>query len=47
MIEDGLAVNDVERGKRYYHTTPKGMEYLDSPNSICELLQTDKRILQT
>ena len=47
MMEDGLIVNDVERGKRYYRTTPKGMQYLAALNSICELLQTDKRILQT
>jgi predicted transcriptional regulator len=39
MMEDGLVVNDVEKGKRYYRTTPKGVEYLAGLNSMCELLQ--------
>jgi predicted transcriptional regulator len=41
MMEDGLVVNDVEQGKRYYRTTPKGVEYLAALNSMCELLQME------
>jgi DNA-binding PadR family transcriptional regulator len=43
MIEDGLVVNDVEQGKRYYRTTPKGVEYLAALSSMCELLQRETR----
>ncbi len=46
MMEVGLVVNDVERGKRYYRTTPKGVEYLAALNSMCELLQMDTRTSQ-
>jgi predicted transcriptional regulator len=45
MMKDGLVVNEVKPGKRYYRTTPKGMEYLAALNSICELLQMQKEIL--
>lgn len=43
MIDYGLAVNDVEQGKRYYRTTPKGVEYLTALSSMCELLQRETR----
>ena len=46
MIEDGLMVNDVEQGKRYYRTTPKGVEYLAALNSMCELLQMETKVQQ-
>lgn len=39
MIEDGLVINDVEQGKRFYRTTPKGVQYLAALNSMCEVLQ--------
>jgi predicted transcriptional regulator len=39
MIEDELIINDVEQGKRFYRTTPKGVQYLAALNSMCELLQ--------
>jgi predicted transcriptional regulator len=43
MIEDGLVVNDLEQGKRYYRTTPKGVECLAGLNSMCELLQMETK----
>jgi predicted transcriptional regulator len=46
MIEDGLMVNDIEQGKRYYRTTPKGVEYLAALNSMCELLQMETKVQQ-
>jgi predicted transcriptional regulator len=36
MVEDGLVVNDVKRGKRFYRTTPKGVEYLKVLKNACE-----------
>jgi predicted transcriptional regulator len=45
MIEDGLVVNDLEQGKRYYHTTQKVVEYLAGLNGICELLHMETKIL--
>jgi predicted transcriptional regulator len=42
MIGDGMVVNDVERGKRHYRTTPKGMEYLAGLNRMCKMLQMEK-----
>lgn len=44
MVEDGLIVNDVQRGKRHYRTTPKGVEYLAALNNMCELLQLETRV---
>ena len=44
MIEDGLVVNDVEQGKRYYRTTPKGVEYLAALNRMYELLQMETKV---
>ena len=44
MIEDGLVVNDVEQGKRYYRTTPKGVEYLSALNNMCEMLQMETKV---
>lgn len=46
MMEDGLMANDIEQGKRYYRTTPKGVEYLAAFNSMCELLQLETRMSQ-
>ena len=46
MMEDGLVVNDVEQGKRYYRTTPKGVEYLAALNNMCELLHVETRTSQ-
>ncbi|MEW6604859.1 MAG: winged helix-turn-helix domain-containing protein [Thermoproteota archaeon] len=46
MIEDGLIVNDFEHGKRYYRTTPKGVEYLAALNSIYELLRMETKMSQ-
>lgn len=46
MTEDGLMLNDVEKGKRYYRTTPKGVEYLAALSSMCELLQLETKTLQ-
>lgn len=46
MIEEELVINDIERGKRYYRTTPKGVEYLAALNSMCELLQMETKILE-
>ena len=43
LMEDGLVVNDIEQGKRYYRTTPKGVEYLAALNRMCELLQMETR----
>jgi predicted transcriptional regulator len=43
MMEDGLVVNNVEQGKRYYRTTPRGVEYLAALNSMCELLQMETK----
>lgn len=44
MIEEGLVINDLERGKRYYRATPRGVEYLAALNSMCELLQMETKI---
>lgn len=44
MIEDGLVINDIEQGKRFYRTTPKGVQYLAALNSMCELLQIETKI---
>jgi len=44
--EDGLMTNDVEQGRRYYRTTPKGVEYLAALNNMCELLQMETKTLQ-
>ena len=46
MIQDGLVMNDVELGKRYYRTTPKGVEYLAVLNSMCELLRMETKTSQ-
>jgi predicted transcriptional regulator len=46
MIVDGLVVNDLEMGKRYYRTTPKGVEYLAALNNMYELLQIETRTSQ-
>lgn len=46
MIEDGLIINDIEQGKRYYRTMPKGVEYLAALNSVCELLRMETRTSQ-
>ena len=46
MMGDGLVVNDVEQGKRYYRTTPKGVEYLAALSSMCELLHMETRTSQ-
>jgi hypothetical protein len=46
MAEDGLLINDIVQGKRYYRTTPKGVEYLAALNNMCELLQMKTRTSQ-
>lgn len=46
MIEDGLVINDIEQGKRFYRTTPKGVQYLAALNSMYELLQMETKILE-
>jgi predicted transcriptional regulator len=46
MIEDGLVVNDVEKGRRHYRTTPKGIEYLAALNSMCELLHMETKMVE-
>ena len=38
--------NDVEHGKSYYRTTPKGVEYLATLNNMYELLQMETKTLQ-
>ena len=43
LIEDGFIVNDIERGKRHYRTTPKGVEYLSGLNMMYELLPLQAR----
>lgn len=46
MVEDELLINDIVQGKRYYRTTPKGVEYLAALNNMCELLQMKTRTSQ-
>lgn len=38
LVGDGLLINDVELGKKYYRTTPRGVQYLLGLNSMCEML---------
>jgi len=43
MLDYWLVVSDLEQGKRWYRTTPKGDEYLSAFDSMCALLQTETR----